>query len=198
MSVIAVQAGVANYVIGTHPEEAARALTSIEQTSRGALRELRVLLEVLRTDEQDGPRHVPGDTLLPTPGLADLAGLVERTAEVGVRVNLHVSGERQRLPAGLDLAAYRVVQEAVTNVIKHADTRSCQVTVTYTRDALTVEIADHGTGALANGRGAQPVGHGIAGMRERVAVHGGRFQASPRAGGGFVVRAEFPLVTAAS
>ena len=138
MSLIAVQAGVANYVVGEHPEEAARALSSIEETSRGALREMRALLGVLRAEGDEA--------LVPAPGLADLKGLVDRTAEAGVRVELDVRGDRPRLSAGLDLAAYRVVQEAVTNVIKHAATDRCRVTVSYVADALDLEITDGGAG----------------------------------------------------
>ena len=126
MSLITVQAGVAGYVIGTRPEEAARALSSIEETSRNALHEMRALLKVLRDGETgagDGTARGTRDTaLVPAPGLADLNSLVERTGQAGVRVDLRVRGERPRLPAGLDLAAYRVIQEAVTNVIKHAAT----------------------------------------------------------------------------
>jgi signal transduction histidine kinase/CheY-like chemotaxis protein len=160
MSLIAVQAGVANYVIAAQPEEAARALSSIEQISRGALREMRALLGVLRadpagaaSDRNEGAPGPEGAGLVPAPGLADLDGLVARTAEAGVRVDLDVRGERPPLPAGLDLAAYRVIQEAITNVIKHAATDRCRVAVTYQEDALTLEITDHGLGPRGNRRG---------------------------------------------
>jgi signal transduction histidine kinase len=186
MSLIAVQAGVANYVAGQHPEEAARALSSIEQTSRGALREMRALLGVLRTEEA-------GTGLDPAPGLADLDLLAERAGEAGVRVGLDVRGERPRLSPGLDLAAYRVVQEAITNVIKHAATDRCRVTVASQEDVLTLEITDRGRAASRNGEGPA-TGHGITGMRERVAMYGGEFRAAPRPGGGFQVTARFPLV----
>jgi signal transduction histidine kinase len=186
MSLIAVQAGVANYVVGQHPEEAARALSSIEQTSRGALREMRALLGVLRTEETG---------LDPAPGLDDLNHLAERAGEAGVRVDLDVRGERPRLSPGLDLAAYRVVQEAITNVIKHAGTDRCRVTVAGQDGVLTVEITDSGGGTSGNGRG-HPAGHGIAGMRERVAMYGGQFRAGPRPDGGFQVTARFPLAAA--
>jgi signal transduction histidine kinase len=184
MSLIAVQAGVANYVVKTHPEEAARALCSIEETSRGALSEMRALLGVLRTDDAG---------CLPAPGLTDLDSLVERTAEAGVQVTLDVSGERPRLSAGLDLAAYRVIQEAITNVIKHAGTDRCRVAVTYRRQALTLEITDTGRGW--NGDDAAGTGHGTAGMRERVSMYGGEFHAGPRPGHGFLVTARFPLTS---
>jgi signal transduction histidine kinase len=191
MSLIAVQAGVANYVVGQHPEEAARALSSIEQTSRGALREMRALLGVLRAE----------DGLDPAPGLAGLDTLAERAGEAGVRVDLEVRGKRPRLSPGLDLAAYRVVQEAITNVIKHAATDRCRVTVAGDDDVLTVEITDQGRGVPGDGVSAAGVsrpgaGHGIAGMRERVAMYGGEFRAGPGPDRGFQVTARFPLAGA--
>lgn len=226
MSLIAVQAGVANYVVGAHPEEAARALSSIEETSRGALREMRALLGVLRAEENGAEPAQPGARLVPAPGLADLYSLAERTAEAGVRVDLDVRGERRQLSAGLDLAAYRVIQEAITNVIKHAATDRCLVTVTYRPDALTLEVTDSGSGAGRGGgnpaTGAGPAGgslagrgaaglspaaggpaaggpvagHGIVGMRERVGMYDGEFLAAPMPGRGFRVTARFPLTGA--
>jgi signal transduction histidine kinase len=198
LSVIAVQAGVASYVIGERPEEAARALSSIEQTSRSALHEMRVLLGVLR-DGETGARNGAGPgtqdaALVPAPGLADLDTLIERTGAAGVRVELSVRGERPRLPAGLDLAAHRVIQEAVTNVIKHAATDRCQVTVAYQEDTLMLEVTDDGAGGAASGGGEQLVGgNGIIGMRERAAMYGGEVQAAPLPGRGFRVTARFPL-----
>jgi signal transduction histidine kinase len=189
MSLIAVQAGVANYVVGEHPEEAARALSSIEETSRGALREMRALLGVLRAEGDEA--------LVPAPGLADLKSLVDRTAEAGVRVHLEVRGDRPRLSAGLDLAAYRVVQEAVTNVIKHAATDRCRVTVSYATDTLDLEITDGGVGPGPAGRDPA-AGHGLTGMRERVGMYGGKLSATPLPGGGFRVAARFPLTGSAA
>ncbi|HEY5360999.1 MAG TPA: sensor histidine kinase [Streptosporangiaceae bacterium] len=215
MSLIAVQAGVANYVASTRPDEAARALASIEETSRGALGEMRALLGMLRADES-AAAPVAAVSLVPTPGLADLDGLVKRTAEAGVRVTLDVCGERPPLSAGLELAAYRVIQEAITNVIRHAATDSCQVTVTYQREMLLLAVTDSGTGHGAanhgaanhgaanrggNGRGGDGRGgdgHGIAGMRERVQMYGGELQAAPLPGRGFRVTARFPLAGAAA
>jgi signal transduction histidine kinase len=198
MSLIAVQAGVANYVISARPQEAARALSSIEQISRGALREMRGLLGVLRAAGNDaGPQRQDG-ALVPAPGLADLGSLVERAAEAGVRVDLDVRGERPRLSAGLDLAAYRVIQEAITNVIKHAATDSCQLNVAYQDDALTLEITDSGAAGRSAraGNGGPAAGHGITGMRERVGMYGGQFRAAPLPGRGFRVTAVFPLAGA--
>jgi signal transduction histidine kinase len=211
MSLIAVQAGVANYVVAAHPDEAARALSSIEEISRGALREMRALLGVLRAEGNGEGSGALDAGLVPAPGLADLDRLVERTAEAGVRVGLAVRGERFPLPAGLDLAAYRVVQEAITNVIKHAATDTCTVTVAYQEDALTLEVTDGGSGASwpggahPAGGGGHPVGSdgggpttaaGIAGMRERVGMYGGEFRAEPLPGRGFQVTARFPLAGA--
>ncbi len=189
MSVIAVQAGVAGYVAGARPEEAARALSSIEETSRGALREMRALLGVLRDEGTSAAG--PGAGLIPAPGLADLETLADRTAEAGVRVDLDIQPERPPLPAGLDLAAYRLIQEAITNVVKHAATDRCRVSVGYAGESLSLEITDSGTGP-----GPSPgpgTGHGITGMRERVGMYGGEFSAAPRPGGGFRVSARFPL-----
>jgi signal transduction histidine kinase len=184
MSVIAVQAGVANYVIGERPEEAPRALASIEATSRAALQEMRALLGVLRADAD----------LLPAPGLADLSELIDRTADAGVRVDLLRRGEPVPLPAGLDLAAYRVVQEAITNVIKHAGAASCRVTVDYRADTLALEIVDQGAGtAVPSGTLSAGGGHGLVGMRERVGMYGGALDAGPLRGGGFRVAVSFPL-----
>jgi signal transduction histidine kinase len=196
LSVIAVQAGVTSYVIGERPEEAARALSSIEQISRSALDEMRALLGVLR-DGETGARNGAGPgprdaALVPAPGLADLDSLVERTGEAGIRVDLSVRGERPRLPAGLDLAAYRVIQEAVTNVIKHAATDQCRVIVAYQEDTLTLEVTDNGNGGAA-GCEFLIAGNGIIGMRERAAMYGGEVRATPLPGRGFRVAARFPL-----
>jgi signal transduction histidine kinase len=186
LSLIAVQAGVAGYVAVERPQEAASALSSIEQTSRGALNEMRVLLGLLRTQEQAGE-------LGPAPGLASLGDLVRRSAEAGVKVDLDVRGERPALAPGLDLAAYRVIQEAVTNVVKHAATDRCRVIIDHRPGVLSLEITDHGPGPAEDGPAVGRGGHGIEGMRERVGMYGGEFQAGPRSGHGFRVAARFPL-----
>ena len=189
LSLIAVQAGVGNYVASARPEEAARALSSIEATSRGALGEMRRLLGVLR----DGAPGAP--ELGPAHRLADLGQLVTSTAVAGVKVHLEVRGSQRDIPPGADLAAYRIVQEALTNVVKHAHTATCRVVLTYEHDAVLVEITDNGraapTGAVTTGPG-----HGIAGMRERAGLYGGEFDAGPLPGGGFRVTARLPLDTA--
>jgi signal transduction histidine kinase len=191
VSLIAVEAGVANYVVATHPEEAARALSSIEETSRGALREMRTLLGMLRADgtAESGERDTG---LAPAPGLAALDILIERTAEAGLQVELQLHGERRELSAGLDLAAYRVIQEAITNVIKHAATDKCRVAVSYRWDMLVLQVTDGGSGAVS-GDGCPGSGHGLVGMRERVGMYGGEFRAASLPGRGFQVTARFPL-----
>lgn len=190
LSLIAVQAGVAGYVAVERPQEAASALSSIEQISRGALNEMRALLGLLRTPEQAGE-------LGPAPGLASLGDLVRRTAEAGVKVDLNVRGERPALAPGLDLAAFRVIQEAVTNVVKHAATDRCRVTIDHGPGVLSLEITDNGPGPAGGAPAAGRGGHGIEGMRERVGMYGGEFQAGPRSGHGFRVTARFPLAATA-
>jgi signal transduction histidine kinase len=186
MSVIAVQAGVGHHVIDTDPVEAGRALATIETTSRAALTEMRRLLGVLRPD---------GDlaaSLSPAPGLADVPDLVGQVAEAGVRVDVSVEGDPRPLPPGVDLSAYRIVQEALTNVIKHGGPQAA-VTVRYDAECVAVEVVDlgrpDGTGPAAVPAGT---GHGIIGMRERVAVFGGELTAARRPGGGFRVAARLP------
>jgi signal transduction histidine kinase len=181
MSVIAVQAGVGHFVIRNRPEEAEKALAVIETTSRESLTEMRRLLDMLREER-------PGD-LLPAPGLADLAELVDQTRLGGLQVEMTVAGEPLDLPAGADLAAFRVIQEALTNVLKHAGTSRCRVAVGYAASGVTITVADEGPGPY---KGTE--GHGLAGMRERVAMYGGTVQAGPRRPGpGFAVEAWLPL-----
>jgi signal transduction histidine kinase len=187
LSLIAVQAGVANWVVESQPAEAARALASIEEISRGALREMRALLGVLRVEgDLDA-----GPDLAPAHGLADLNELADRVTAAGITVALDVRGTPTAIPPGLDLAAYRVIQEAATNVIKHSGAGSCQVTVSYETGALTVHVTDDGHATAPS-----PGGHGIKGMRERVAMYDGTFEAGPRPDGGFAVTARFPLADA--
>jgi signal transduction histidine kinase len=185
LSLIAVQAGVGHYVAGARPEEAERALASIEGTSRDALREMRRLLGVLRDDSA-------GTDLSPAHGLADVGQLVTGTAEAGVRVQLEIRGTQRPVPPGVDLAAYRIIQEALTNVVKHARTTASRVLVTYADDAMDLEITDDGAGAPA-GAVAASAGHGIAGMAERASVFGGELHAGPLPGRGFRVSARLPL-----
>jgi signal transduction histidine kinase len=144
------------------------------------------VLDVLRRsgDGTDAPRA-------PTAGLRDLPGLVERTRAAGPDVTLDVSGEARPVPAGVDLAAFRIVQEALTNVVRHADAGSARVRLDYGDEHLTVQVDDDGVGAAVPSR--ESAGRGIAGMRERVQALNGTFEAGPRPGRGFRVRARFPI-----
>jgi signal transduction histidine kinase len=188
ISVIAVQSGVGAHVAQTQPEEAAKALAAIEATSRAALTELRRLLGVLR---QEGD---PQGSLAPVPGLADLDALLAEVAKAGLAVKLRVEGTPSPLPAGVDLSAYRIVQEALTNVVKHAGPARAQVVVGYRDQEVTVEVTDDGRGVTApTDDGQARVGHGLIGMRERVAAFGGDLKVGPRPGGGFRVAARLPL-----
>jgi signal transduction histidine kinase len=188
ISVIAVQSGVGAHVAPTQPEEAAKALAAIEATSRAALTELRRLLGVLR---QEGE---PQGSLAPVPGLADLDGLLAEVAKAGLGVRLRVEGTPSPLPAGVDLSAYRIVQEALTNVVKHAGPARAQVTIGYRDHEVMVEVSDDGRGVTAPaGEHRARVGHGLIGMRERVAVFGGDLEVGPRPGRGFRVAARLPL-----
>jgi signal transduction histidine kinase len=189
MSVIAVQSAVGNHVMDTQPEEARHALAVIEATSRAALTEMRRLLGVLR---QDGE---PAGSLVPAPGLADLAPLVAQVRDAGLSVWVHVEGERGQVPPGVDLSAYRIIQEALTNIIKHAECSTANVTVRYAPGSVTLEITDDGhcTPRSDTPAAAFSTGHGIIGMRERIAVFGGEFAAGPRPEGGFRVFARLPI-----
>jgi len=188
ISVIAVQSGVGAHVAATQPEEAAKALAAIEATSRAALIELRRLLGVLR---QEGE---PQGDLAPVPGLADLDALLAEVAKAGLGVRLRVEGTPSQLPAGVDLSAYRIVQEALTNVVKHAGPARAQVTIGYRDQEVTVEVIDDGRGVtVPTGDGRARVGHGLIGMRERVQVFGGDLETGPRPGGGFRVAVRLPF-----
>jgi signal transduction histidine kinase len=188
MSVIAVQSGVGAHVADTQPEEAAKALAAIEATSRAALTELRRLLGVLRQDSE------PQGELAPVPGLADLDSLLAEVAKAGLAVRLRVEGTPSQLPAGVDLSAYRIVQEALTNVVRHAGPARAQVRIRYRDQEVTVEVTDTGRGVMAlAGDGRVGTGHGLIGMRERVAAFGGDLEVGPHPGGGFRVAARLPL-----
>jgi signal transduction histidine kinase len=190
MSVIAVRAAVAGYVAATPESPAVAALRDIELVSREALLELRHLLGVLRTDGQpDGP---DGTELAPTPSLADLDRLVADTARAGADVHLRTSGDVRPLPPGVELSAYRIVQEALTNLVRHARPARGTVALGFRPDRVTIEVTDDG-----GLDGADPPdrtgGHGLIGMRERVSLYGGTFSAGPLPGHGFRVAATIPL-----
>jgi len=196
MSVITVQAGVGRHVIDEQPEQARAALAAIEETGRESLREMRRLLGVLRED-------AAGQARAPAPRLADLEELVQRTAQTGTVVDFSIRGEPRALPGGVELSAYRIVQEALTNVVKHARTDRCRVRLEFAPDTLAIEVTDDGVGATSDAPAnataagaawaARPAGHGIIGMRERTALHGGRFEAGPLPLRGYRVAASLPL-----
>jgi signal transduction histidine kinase len=188
MSVIAVQSGVGAHIAASRPEEVGKALAAIEATSRGALEELRRLLGVLRQDSEVQA------SLTPVPGLANLDSLLAEVGKAGLAVRLRVEGTPLQLPAGVDLSAYRIVQEALTNVVKHAGPAHAQVTIGYRGQEVLVEVIDDGRGAVPPaGDGRVGTGHGLIGMRERVAAFGGDLQVGPCPGGGFRVAARLPL-----
>ncbi|HKA82277.1 MAG TPA: sensor histidine kinase [Acidimicrobiales bacterium] len=186
ISLINVQAGVALHLLDERPDQARPALAAIKDASKEALGELRSVLDVLRRGD-DGA-NAP---LAPTAGLRDLPGLVERTRAAGLDVALDVVGDERPVPAGVDLAAFRIVQEALTNVVRHSGGASAQVRLDYGDHQLTVQVDDDGTGAPVPPR--DDPGRGIAGMRERVQALNGTFAAGPRPGRGFRVRARFPI-----
>ncbi|MGK5641766.1 sensor histidine kinase [Streptomyces sp. URMC 126] len=205
MSVVSVQAGLARYVFASDPATARDALGTIAASSGEALEEMRRLLAVLRVGPEggdDGGKGIgpaEGDCPYhPMPGLGRLEATVERVRAVGVRVELEVTGERRPLPAGPDLCAYRVVQEALTNIIKHAGTARAVVRVAFRPHELELSVTDDGRPAPRR-RGTVPAnpvpsgGHGLIGMRERARIYGGSLAAGPRADGGFEVRLTLPL-----
>ena len=194
MSVITIQAGVARHVFEVRPQETRRALEAIEDTSRSSLTELRQMLTALRTEEA-GRIDGGGPALDPAPSLADLDTLVARTNTAGVPVEVRARGLPRPLPPGMELSAYRIIQEALTNVVKHAGSARAEVVLCYQPRSLTIEVTDNGGGAGRRPGAVADLGHGLLGMRERVAVYGGRLSAGPLAPpeSGFRVRAHLPL-----
>jgi len=186
MSVITVQAAYGALTIDSQPAPARSALEAIETTGRQTLSELRALLGVLRTVDPSDTHEI--DTLHPSPSFTDLNTLIRQTQHAGVEVELTVS-VTQPMSAGAELTAYRIVQEALTNVVRHARTSRARVLIEQENGELVVEIADDGVGATSE---PQP-GHGLIGMRERVLAFGGVLHAAASDGGGFVVRATIPL-----
>jgi len=188
VSVMVVQAGGARRILQRDPERAVAAAAQIERTGREALAEMRRLLGVLHREDD---AH---DARAPQPTMAGVGALVERAREAGLPVELHVSGERRSLPAGLDLAAFRVVQEGLTNAIKYADHAATDVHVRWGERSLELEILDRGPGPARERLETAGGGHGLVGMRERVKLYGGELEAGRRRGGGFRIRAKLPLV----
>ncbi|MEV7972667.1 sensor histidine kinase [Cellulomonas sp. NPDC089187] len=201
LSVVVAQADGGRYAAAADPDAAVRALTTIAETSRAALADMRRLLGVLREPPEPRtgaiPTVDPSSTLAPStpqPAEHDLEQLVEQVRSSGVRASLVRMGTARRLPPGMGLTVYRICQEALTNVLKHAGpSPTVTVLVQWAARSLVVEIADDGRGASAESDG---LGHGLLGMRERAAMFGGTVSSGPRPGGGFRVRAELPLPAA--
>jgi signal transduction histidine kinase len=182
VSMMVVQAGAERRTLA-EASPTREVLETVEQIGRSALTEMRRLVGMLRSDD--------AEPLAPQPGLRDLPTLVTQVREAGLPVDLELDGDPRDLPVGLELSAYRIVQEALTNALKHAGADAhATVTVSYGADSLSLEVTDDGTGSpVAVGGG----GHGLVGMRERVALYGGRFEAARRSGGGFTVRVLLPI-----
>ncbi|MGW6842450.1 sensor histidine kinase [Streptomyces sp. NPDC054958] len=199
MSVISLQAGMASYVFPTDPAASRRALDTIADTSREALEEMRrmlVLLRVGQEEQREGARdgRQDGADYAPAPGLDLLEPLLERVRGAGVEVTLEVAGSPPRLPQGVALCVYRVVQEALTNVLKHAGPTRAAVTIRYESRTIVVCVANDGDDAFRPNHEMSP-GHGLIGMRERAKIYGGSVTAGPRALGGFEVRLTLPAPT---
>ncbi len=200
VSVMIVQAGAARQVLAADPAEATAALLAVEASGRAAMTELRHLLGLL---SPSGTGEAPaldgaqaGQDLSPQPGLGQLQPLIDRVNAAGLPVELQVGGVPRPLPPGLDLAAYRVVQEALTNVLKHAGKPRTTVRLDYRETELMVEVADAGRPIPAAGPAVNTVpgsGRGLLGLRERLALYGGELDAGPRPGGGWLVRARMPV-----
>ncbi len=220
VSVMTVQASAAQRTLERDPARSREAMAAVEETGRGALREMRRLVGVLRDPAEAGP--AAGGEMAPQPGLADIDALVASVREAGLDVAVTVRGEPRPLSSGVDLAVYRIVQEALTNTLKHSGAASSRVLLRYDPDELTVRVLDDGRGLRpsrppagrggaspapeversafagagpAAGDGGTPrrLGHGLLGMRERVSLYGGRLYTGPRADGGYEVLARIPL-----
>jgi signal transduction histidine kinase len=186
IGIIAIQAGSGRRVFDASPDQARDALATIEATSRETLSGLRRMVKGLRNaDPEPGLGQAPLD---PVPGLAGIERLAAMTLDAGVQVDVDWHGSREPLPADIDASAFRIIQEAVTNVVRHARTGQCQVCIGRQDGQLSIEVTDNGRGGSVAG-----TGYGITGMRERATLLGGDFSAGPRPGGGFRVAARLPL-----
>jgi signal transduction histidine kinase len=183
VSVMVVQASGVRRLLNSDQEREREALLSVERIGREALNEMRRMLGVMRAGEEQQTA-----ALAPQPGLQHLDRLIAQVEEAGLAVDVRIEGSRQELPPGVDLSAYRIVQEGLTNALKHAKGAHAEVVVRYTEEGVEVEIVDDGPGADGDVNG-----QGLVGMRERVALYGGTLDAGPRDGGGFVLRAQLPL-----
>ena len=182
VSMMVVQASAAGRVLEGDQQDVRRALETVETTGRATVDEMRRLIGVVRSAD--------GLALAPQPTLSDLERLVSEVRDAGVDVDLHVEGTAVPLPPGIDLSAYRIVQEALTNTLKHAGDASASVVVRYRGRDVELEVVDDGGSGSTNGTGT---GHGLIGMRERVALWGGELEAGPREGGGFAIKARLPV-----
>jgi signal transduction histidine kinase len=192
VSLMVVQAGAARDVLATMPGESAKALLAIENAGRDTMTELRHLLGLLAPS-------AGGDELDPQPGLSRLSTLIDRISFAGLPVEVRISGEQRPLPPGVDATAYRIVQEALTNALKHGNRNKAEVSIRYAERSLRVEVLNGGPSVLS-GDPPPPstdrsdgAGRGLLGLRERVAVYGGHLDARRRLGGGYRVRARIPL-----
>ena len=185
ISVIVVQARGGRRMLDAEPAEARGAFDTIERTGQEALGEMRRLLGLLRESEDE-------PALAPQPTLARLEELVQQVRDAGLPVELAIEGEPTELPPGVELSAYRIVQEALTNALKHAGPAHARVTVRYADDNLELEIADDGSGSAGNGDGG---GHGLVGIEERVAMLGGELETGEAPSGGYAVRARLPYAS---
>ena len=182
LNLIVVQAAVAEQCSSEQPEEASKALALVHESGRAASADLRRMLGILRARSD-------GAAVAPAPRLDRVDDLVTRARATGIQAKLRITGSRAAIPAGLDLAAYRIVQEALSNVVKHAAGARADVHVRYDHDAVEIEVSNTGGAVTAADTG----GHGLVGMRERAAIFGGELEAAPTLDGGFTVRARLPL-----
>jgi signal transduction histidine kinase len=189
ISMISVQSGVGAHLLDRDPDQARSALVAVNQASKEALQELRATLGLLRQVDGPEPRS-------PAPGLAQLERIIASTAAAGVDVRLGVSGQRRDLPTGIDLAAYRIIQESLTNVIRHSRAATARIAIAYRRTDVVIEIEDDGHG-VDEGAPSAGGGNGLLGMRERAAALGGELETGRGSAGGFRVRARLPLDGAA-
>ncbi|MFD0559898.1 sensor histidine kinase [Stackebrandtia endophytica] len=192
ISVMGVLATGARRVLHKQPDKADEALATIETTGRATLREMRRLLDVLRSSDE--PEH--DDELAPQPGLDAVHALVAQIRDAGLAVNLRVEGEPYPLDPGIALTVYRIVQEGLTNTLKHAGPARAGVRIEYGDHGIDLEVSDTGVGPRVSATTSGRVGHGLVGMRERVALYGGTLRTGPRPGGGFRVHAAIPIDTA--
>jgi signal transduction histidine kinase len=197
VSVMTVQAAAAQRTMARDPVRAHEAMAAVEATGRDALMEMRRMVDVLRADES--PERDTDSALSPQPGIADIPALVDELRRAGLHVEANLEEPPQPVGAGVDLAVYRIVQEALTNTLKHAGPTRARVVVRYSAGGLDLLVEDHGRGlATMLAQDETHPGHGLPGMRERISLYGGHLYAGPRGGGGYAVRARIPLAPAAS